>query len=506
MSFNLIREPWIPVATASGPRTIRPDQIAETDVLFPAWPRADLNIACLELLIGLVALADPPADPEDWLERRAPVPERLREKLAPFAPAFELGGDGPRFLQDLEPLAGEPGPPDILFMDSAGENAAKKNADLMVWRDRYQGLDPGLAAMALYTLQAHAPEGGRGLRTSMRGGGPLVTLVEPRAGCPLWDIVWANMPCGASQGIQALPWMRPTKVSDKGQVTYPPEGDAIAIEAFFGMPRRLRLVFEDGLATGVIQRPSGTNYGPWRHPLTPYYRLKPGDEPFAVHPRAGLFGYRNWLGVVAKAEMAELQERAAALRNYEARALPGDTLAASVIVAGWAMKSNKPLDFTLSRQPLVALDPERTLALHGMIEAAKTVGDALRQALKPVAGEGSALESLREEFFRRTEGPFRARLAELQSGGEPARGWLGDMRRAALAIFDSAAVPGLADIRIVKEKAAGKAATGAGALVAARELLLMTFAGYGKYGQSAYGALDLPPPETKKQKKARGAA
>ena len=63
MTLNLIRDPWIPVATASGPRTIRPDQIAEPDVLFPAWPRADLNIACVELLIGLVALADPPAEP-----------------------------------------------------------------------------------------------------------------------------------------------------------------------------------------------------------------------------------------------------------------------------------------------------------------------------------------------------------------------------------------------------------------------------------------------------------
>ena len=65
MPLNLIRDPWIPVATASGPRTIRPDQIAEADVLFPAWPRADLNVACVELLIGLVALADPPVSRED---------------------------------------------------------------------------------------------------------------------------------------------------------------------------------------------------------------------------------------------------------------------------------------------------------------------------------------------------------------------------------------------------------------------------------------------------------
>lgn len=39
-----------------GLRIIRPDQIAEPGVVFPDWPRADLNIACLELLIGLVFL------------------------------------------------------------------------------------------------------------------------------------------------------------------------------------------------------------------------------------------------------------------------------------------------------------------------------------------------------------------------------------------------------------------------------------------------------------------
>lgn len=91
MSLNLIRDPWIPVATLSGSRVIRPDQMAEPDVLFPDWPRPDLNIACIEFLIGLVALADPPAEVEEWLERE-PEPDRLREKLAPHAGAFDLGG------------------------------------------------------------------------------------------------------------------------------------------------------------------------------------------------------------------------------------------------------------------------------------------------------------------------------------------------------------------------------------------------------------------------------
>ena len=183
MSLNLIADAWIPVRCTNGRRLIRPDQIAEADVLFPDWPRADLNIACLELLIGLVYLADPALEVEDWADRQAD-PEHLRAALAPLAPAFDLGGDGPRFLQDIERFEtanakAEINAPDMLFIDSAGGNTAKNNADLMVRRGRYPRLDPALAAMALYTLQSQAPAGGAGNRTSMRGGGPLVTLAEP---------------------------------------------------------------------------------------------------------------------------------------------------------------------------------------------------------------------------------------------------------------------------------------------------------------------------------------
>lgn len=504
MPLNLIRDPWIPVATSSGPGIIRPDQIAEPDVLFPAWPRADLNIACLELLVGLVALADPPESRADWRARRGADAVRLRARLAPLAPAFDLGGEGPRFLQDREVLTGEAASPDMLFIDSAGESTAKKNADLMVWRDRYLTLAPALAAMALYTLQAHAPSGGAGNRTSMRGGGPLVTLVEPRADCPLWDLVWANVPLGVPKGTEALPWMRPTQVSDTGQQVHETAG--AAIEAFFGMPRRLRLVFGDGRVTGVIQRPYGTNYGYWRHPLTPYYRMKPADPPLPVHPRAGRFCYRNWLGVLAQAAGDDLRERAAVLDEYDGRVRDSERLAARVIVAGWAMDNMKPRDFTWSRQPLVSLPPDGMARLAGMIEAAEAFRSALRQALKPVVGEGTALESLQEEFFLRTDGPFHQRFAAMAAGADVASAWLGDMQRVGMAIFDAAAVPGLADRRVVKETVAGRAGTGTGAVVDAREFLRVSFAGYGKFGQAAFQALGLPLPERKQQKKVRGAA
>ena len=492
MSLNLITDAWIPVTRSDdGPRLIRPDQIAEPGVLFPDWPRADLNIACLELLIGLVFLADPPADARDW-RARGRDPERLRERLAPLAPGFDLTGDGPRFLQDFEALEGEPNPPDMLFIDSAGGNTARNNADLMVRRNRYPALDLPLAAMALYTLQAHAPSGGAGNRTSMRGGGPMVTLLDPGQG-GLWDLVWSNVPDGQPAGVGLLPWMGPAMTSEaKGSERFPEM--AHPVEAFFGMPRRLRLVGEDRV-TGVIQRPYGANYAGWVHPLTPYYRQKAGTELLPLHPRAGAFGYRNWLGVVMEmpGDEDDLRRRAACLDTYEQRVLARDREGARVIVGGWSMDNMKPRDFTLSRQPLLSLDSSAGQMLVAMIQSAEAFGLALRGALKPVAGEGSALEALREHFFVATQPAFEAGLDGLLQGRDGvAVGWIAAMERAALAIFDRQALPGL-DRRPPEAMAQ---------VIAAREGLRAAFAGWREPGRTAYQHLGVEP----RPRKTRSAA
>lgn len=491
MPLNLLTDRWLPVRRSDdGPRVIRPDEIADPDVVFPDWPRADLNVACLEFLIGLVLLAAPPVDADDWEARRAPDCARLRERLAPFAPAFNLIGEGPLFLQDLEPLDGEPSPPDMLFIDSAGDSTAKKNADLMVRRSRYPDLDLPAAAMALYLLQAHAPSGGAGNRTSMRGGGPMVTLVDPGTGS-LWDLVWANVPYGKPAGPEVLPWMKRTRTSEaKGSETYPQHGHPA--EAFFGMPRRLRLATEAGRVTGVTQRPYGTNYAGWVHPLTPYYRQKEGSELLPLHPRAGLFGYRNWLGVVmAASQEEERKQRASAVKTYEARVLPEDREGASVIVAGWAMDNMKPRDFIFSRQPLLPLNDTATTTLAAMIEAAEVFGQVLRSALKTVAGEGTALEALREAFFIDTQAGFEAGLNALLEGRElvaVAADWVAAMERVALRIFDRAALPGL-DRRPLQEIET---------IIAARNTLSANFAGWRKFGRDAYDKLGLTPREKRK--------
>ena len=488
MPLNLISDPWIPVRDRNDERRmIAPWQMADDQLLRLDWPRPDLNLGCLEFLIGLVFLADPPENVEDWEERQTADPVRLRERLAPYRRAFELTGDGPSFLQDFGPLGGDPNPPDMLFIDSAGQQTAKNNADLMVRRRRYEALPPSLAAMALYTLQAHAPAGGAGNRTSMRGGGPMVTLVDPKCGRGLWRLVWANTPYGRTADIEALPWMKPTPTSEKkGSESWPQQGHPV--EAFFGMPRRLRLVEQEDLIVGVIQRPYGISYAGWEHSLTPYYRLKEGAELLPKHPRAGRFGYRNWLGVVADGGTGALTQRAETVRNWTQRAYNAP---ADLIVAGWAMDNMKPLDFTWSAPPLLNLPEDAASFVRGQIEAADSLGFALRGALAPVLAEGEAREAVRERFFSETQCKFEQCLGAINDGAERskiARGWVNDLRVVALRLFQTEALPGLADRETAVQER----------IVAAHRSLRSAFAGFGRYGARAYGALGIKPVQHEK--------
>lgn len=476
MSLNLIFDPWIPVRRADGSREIiAPWQMAEPGIEAPDWPRPDLNIACLEFLIGLVFLADPPADIRDWDRRSTPDSARLQERLAIHAPAFNLLGDGPRFLQDIEPLVGEVNPPDMLFIDSAGANTARNNADVMVHRNRYPTVELPLAAMALYTFQAFAPSGGAGNRTSMRGGGPLVTLADPGQG--LWSRIWANVPYGQPAGADNLPWMRATRVSNSGLEALPPEGTLFGAEAFFGMPRRLRLVGDGSGVTGIIQKPWGTNYALWKHPLSPYYRMKPGTEWLPKHPRAGRFGYRNWLGILAREAKDDLSELSLSLRNWRHRGGGG-----SVMVAGWAMDNMKPRDFTLSVEPFVELEPKVEDRLIGLILAAEAAAVALRGALEPVLAGGEAREAEREAFFLATEGRFATHLVALRAGADPSADWLSDLRAQALSQFDAIALPGL-DLRETDHIQR---------IVEARKFLALALAGYGKQARLSSMRLECP--------------
>lgn len=481
MSLNLLTDPWIPVLDTDGrDRLIAPWQVADRAIARLNWPRPDLNIACLELLIGLVFMADPPQGDEDWEARQSPDPARLRDRLAAFAPAFNLLGDGPRFMQDLEHLEGDISPVDMMFIDSASNIARNQNKDIMVHRDRYTAASLPLAAITLFTTQVFAYSDSSKHRACMRGNGPVVSLVDPGQG--VWNIIWANVPDGQAATAQDLPWMRRTVTSETKQPFYPEQ--AHPVEAFFGMPWRVRLVEADGEIVGFVRRPFGTRYVGWDHPLTPYHRKSLEDDWQPTRHRAGLFGYPNWLGVVIASEGdSGLTRRAQSLRNWPERS---NHRPARVIVAGWSMDKAKPCDFILSMPPLLDLTPERAEAVAGMVRAADQLSLALRMALMPVLAEGAARDAVREAFFAETQADFEALLTR---GDDVSRDWLAALRVVAMELFEARALPGLADRDMADQQA----------IVQAHRNLARAFDGYGKYGGAGFDALGLPRPATKKE-------
>jgi CRISPR type I-E/ECOLI-associated protein CasA/Cse1 len=177
--YNLIAEKWIPVRRTSGTLSwIAPRQIAEADdpPLRIESPRADFDGALIQFLIGLVQTTAAPESKAQWRRGFDRAPDDLREKFDSVAEAFNLDGDGPRFMQDLTLK-----PSDVNGSKPIRALLIDAPAEFFIKPDVVGALSYPAAAMALYTLQTNAPLGGVGHRTSLRGGGPLTKI--GRASC-----------------------------------------------------------------------------------------------------------------------------------------------------------------------------------------------------------------------------------------------------------------------------------------------------------------------------------
>ena len=228
-----------------------------------AWPRPDFNGAAHEFLIALLATAAAPSDDDEWADwwTDPPAATILEERFAAIGHAFELDGPGPRFMQDLDPLAeAEEKDVSALLIDAPGAQTLRNNADLFVKRGGTPVLSRATAAMALYTLSTYAPSGGAGHRTSLRGGGPMTTLVigsHVRHGATLWGRLWPNVETveqidgrrvgySPTDSAAVFPWLAPTRVSspkEGGRQTTP--ADVHPLQVYWGMPRRIRLSFDE---------------------------------------------------------------------------------------------------------------------------------------------------------------------------------------------------------------------------------------------------------------------
>lgn len=560
--FSLLAERWIPVRRACGSTDmVRPaditSDIADDPIIAPNWGRADLDAATREFWIGLLATAcTGEAGVDDWEAwfRAPPSPAALDAAFVPFAAAFTLDGDGPRFGQDLDALAaGDVKPVGQLLIEAPGDNTVKRNLDHFVRRAGVEVLSRAGAAMALFTLQTYAPSGGAGHRVSVRGGGPLTTLLVPgplkgedrKPPVPLWRTLWLATPGRDAPPVaeRVFPWLVPTRVSDKKTVTTPSDVDVL--QAFWGMPRRIRLVFEanpegrpcdlTGLVDDIVvrsyrTRPHGTSYQAFVHPLSPHYRAK-ATEPFLPqHGQPQGIGYRHWVGLVANDVPAseagkELRQAAQAvtvgrkrLADLDASAARGTRLTA----AGYDMDNMKARAFVESEMPLhlvggaafAAFDRIIRLLIAGANEAEDIARRSVRRALfvKPTqenvgftgaAKDGGALDHARARFWERTEAAFGTRLAGIAAALEAPKAdalkvereatarWLGELRRVAIDVFDGL-VP-LDDVEILDERSLR-------ARIEARSDLAGALEGFGKRGQDLFKALNMAPPEQGRKK------
>jgi CRISPR system Cascade subunit CasA len=385
MPFNLLTERWLPVLRAkSGKENIAPweitDSHSDNPVVALTPPRPDFNGGALvQFLIGLLQTAYAPKDPWEWENRldRPPAPEELKEAFLRYREAFDLDGEGPRFMQDRDPLAGQkPLLITALLIDTAGsETHFIKNLP-------QQGISPALAAMALYALQTNAPSGGVGHRTSLRGGGPLTTLVvcapvESNRPATLWKTLWLNVleashfksPKDRPEDI--FPWLEPTRTSEKDSRTLvTTKADVSPLQMFWGMPRRIRLDFEhvaggecglSGESSEILVRQYrtknyGTNYGGvWEHTLSPHTH-EAGGEILPMHPR-GSINYRHWLGLVQENQDKKIQRvPAKTVLRFRKQRLHRKGLRFRLWAFGYDMDNMKPRCWYESTMPLYHFD------------------------------------------------------------------------------------------------------------------------------------------------------
>ncbi len=517
------------------------DRIGDDPFVGFAWPRPDLNGAAHEFLIGLLSTAAAPADDEEWEEwwEAPPSPEVLAARFEAVAHAFDLDGPGPRFLQDLDPLDGaEDKEVAALPIDAPGAQTLRNNADLFVKRGGAPVLGRAATAMALFALQAHAPSGGAGHRTSLRGGGPLTTLAV--AGDTLWGRLWPNVetresirgrwpePGGAlpEDPAATFPWLAPTRTSNPkagGRSTTP--SDVHPLQVYWGMPRRIRLNFEAAegrrcALTGaedaaVVATYRTRNYGVdysagFEHPLTPYYRQKKADTTWLpVHPRPGGLSYRHWPGTVT-ASGDRLREPARSVRDARGgrrRALGEDVRFAAF---GYDMDNMKARAWVEGEWPLPlgpegeareAFDDFLRRAVAGAETVARLLTGAAKSALhdRPRDAPGD-YGFIAERFFRDTEAAFlgaleNARKAIGAGGGrdpeDPAvevlEAWAPVLKGAALALFDEYAPDDGLESRDMERH------------VRARFLLHLALGGRGKAGKALFETdLGIPAPETAK--------
>lgn len=496
--MDLLQDDWLTARGTDGAHAISVSRICESQWLDLDAPRPDFRGALYQLLIALLQTAYAPEDLEHWRERwqKPPTPADLEAAFAPYRDAFLLDNDGPAFLQDFH-LPAEANQLSVLdlLIDAGSDSNLYFNKPTS---------EPGFCercfAHALLTLQLNAPAGGRGVRTSVRGGGPLTTLLLPTdSQATLWQRLWLNvLPLDAlaypkfTKPTDVLPWLSPTRASDgpKAQETQPQldhRGEAQQVhplQAWWGMPRRIRM---DGSTAGegdcalcgahavrVIRhfrtRHGGTNYtGNWLHPLTPYYIDPKGEKPpISGKGHMAGRGYRDWLGLAIGSDDHQ-PDAARVVSHFNANVRHPSV---RLWCFGFSMANMKALCWYDSTLPIHNVPEDQvkrfTTTVKELLdvasETARSLHDQVRAAWKRTGAEPAVPQS----FWQRSEPLFYEqlrRLSRLDFDDDDAlllrlREWLLQTRGLALRLFDEWTLNTPDDVKDLKQIVEARAELG----------------------------------------------
>lgn len=309
--MNLLLDRWIPARRPDGKvEKIAPWQITEGFQAVDST-KAQWNAGLTEFLVSLFQTLFIPDDAKAWrdLWNEPPQSAYLKREMEKAAPCFELFGKQP-FMQD--PTIREEAyrkEMQKLLVDGVSENQEKYHADLFVKSRQISVLCFPCAAAAVWDLQSHAPQGGRGNYTSLRGGKSSTTLVLADT---LWHTVWANVIEQSSFDMKGrqdpktfLPWLHLKNADVSPEDEHP-------LHVYWGMPRRLLLDKTEGptvcdtcgdevsqAVRSFFTYMGGFHYDQtqWKHPCSPYVRTK--DAALCVRAARGdLAGYKHWLGLL----------------------------------------------------------------------------------------------------------------------------------------------------------------------------------------------------------------
>lgn len=479
--MNLIYGKWLECSVANGERRLfSPVECLAVGAVDIASPRPDFRVSQYQFLIGLLQTTTKIKNWRQWrgLYANPPSADELEEWFEPVAHAFELDGDGPRFMQDQSVSSLDNKPIYELLIDSATGKSLKDNTDHFVKRGQVSGMSPATAAAALFCLQTNAPAGGAGYRTGLRGGGPLTAIVLPAeqpGGQPatLWQKCWLNvMPRPKFLELNGepekegdadrFPWLGKTRLSDKtGGPTY--SRDVHPDQMFWAMPRRMWLDFDDTASVcSITQEPSaslvdgfkavngGVDYqGSWRHPLSPYSLSKDGTW-LPAHPQPGGITYRYWLHTTQNRE-GHLAVPALDVESLIEKEVEHDLV---IWASGYDMDNMKARGWQESVMPVFVVNDREWKAqfidcVDKLVSASQQVALYLRGSLKdawfkPKAKVSGDFSFISDTFWSDTEDAFYVHIQKLAESEDKnletlqavCASWHKEIAQTALALFD----------------------------------------------------------------------